>query len=68
MYEVIRWISMGLMWLATGLNVYAMVRCVRARKELEVQTKLMEAYIAHKMERGEWKCIEVEVSDTKGEN
>ena len=63
MYEVIRWISIVLMWLAVGMNLYAMVRCNRTYRHYKVLIKEVEAWIAYKKERGEWHCIEVEVSD-----
>lgn len=65
MYEVIRWISIGLMWLAVGMNLYAMVRCNRTYKQYRSLIKEVEAWVAYKKERGDWKCIEVEVSDER---
>ena len=48
MFEVIRWISIFLMWVAVGMNLYAMVRCLRTEKKLhrleECYTNAIETY------------------------
>lgn len=66
MFEVIRWISIVLMWLAVGMNLYAMVRCNRTYKQYNRMIEELKAWIAYKKEQGEWYSIEVEVSDGRG--
>ena len=39
MYEVIRWISLALLWVAMGVNVWTIIRNVRLHKLLEVEHK-----------------------------
>ena len=63
MIEVIRWISFVLMWIAVGMNLYAMYLSNRLRKYYELRLKEVEAWIAYKKEQGEWHSVEVEVSD-----
>ena len=53
MFEVIRWFSIVLMWIATGMNVYTFVRCNRTwkryekkEKELDVERKYFNTMIA----------------------
>lgn len=43
MYEVIRWISIVLMWLAVGMNIYAIYRLYRSRKRYEKRENELEA-------------------------
>jgi hypothetical protein len=43
MYEVIRWSSIVLMWIATGMNIYAMVRLNQSRKHYEKKEKQVDA-------------------------
>ena len=42
-YEIIRWFSMVLMWLATALNLYAFIRLKRVQRELENQVRIWKA-------------------------
>ena len=53
MYEVIRWVSIVLMWIAVGMNLWAMTRCNRAWKrcvkkenELDAEREYCTAMIA----------------------
>lgn len=53
MFEVIRWISIALMWIAVGMNLYAFTRgvrtwkrCERLEKQLEAENKYYTAMIA----------------------
>jgi hypothetical protein len=34
MYEVIRWFSIVLMWIAVAMNLYALTRCLQTEKKL----------------------------------
>jgi hypothetical protein len=45
MLEVIRWISLALMWAALGINVWSFIRCERVRKELKNSCAIMENLI-----------------------
>lgn len=66
MYEVIRWISIVLMWIAVAMNLWAMTRCNRTYKQYKLLITEVQAWIAYKKEKGDWHCIEVEVSDGRG--
>ena len=53
MFEVIRWASIIMCWIATGMNIYAMIRLNRCRKwyekknnELEAESKYYNTMIA----------------------
>lgn len=39
MFEVIRWISLAILWACIGLNVWTLVRTIRLNKRLEVERK-----------------------------
>ena len=43
MYEVIRWISLVMLWCACGLNIFAMIRLSRTQRELENQVRIWKA-------------------------
>lgn len=43
MFEIIRWISVALCWVAIGINIYAMVRLQRTRREPENQVRIWKA-------------------------
>jgi hypothetical protein len=49
MYEVIRWISLVMCWVATGMNIYAMIRLNRTRTQLELSRvrceEITQAYV-----------------------
>ena len=43
-YEIVRWISIGLCWIATALNVYGFVKNFRnSRKLSDLQKHYIEA-------------------------
>ena len=63
--KIIHNVSIAILWVCIATNLWCVWRLIRARKELEVQTELVKAWILHKKEQGEWKCIEVEVSDER---
>lgn len=41
--EITKWFSLALMWLATALNVYALVRMKRTQRELDNQVRIWKA-------------------------
>lgn len=45
--EIIRWISIGLMWFATGLNIYAMIRLNRTRERYEKKENELDAELKY---------------------
>lgn len=59
MLEVIKWISIVLMWGAVGLNLYAAYLQNRLRKYYEMRIKVLEARIAYEKEH----CVAVENPD-----
>jgi hypothetical protein len=40
--EVIRWISIVLMWIAVAMNLYALTRCLRTEKKLNREYEYLE--------------------------
>lgn len=46
MFEVIRWITLVILWGCIGLNVWTMVQNVRIRKRLEAERKYCVTMIA----------------------
>ena len=51
-YEIIRWFSMVLMWLATALNLYALIRLKRTQRELENQLRIWKARNKYEEDNG----------------
>lgn len=45
MYEVIRWITLGILWLCIALNVYTLISGVRLNKQLKRKCAIMEQII-----------------------
>ena len=63
MYEIIRWISLAMLWVALGLNIFSMVLNLRTRKRLKASCDIMQRLIK------EWeeKHNELEVEESKDE-
>jgi hypothetical protein len=45
MFEVIRWISIVLLWVAIAANIVSLIRCVRTNKKLKESCGVMERLI-----------------------
>lgn len=45
MLEVIRWISIALLWAAMAMNIVSLIRCVRLNKKLKESCAVMERLI-----------------------
>ena len=71
-YEVIRWITLAILWGCIALNVWTIVRNIRLHKRLGVERKYCTAMMSAcdnyiKARQKELKSIVEEVSDD-GEN
>lgn len=71
--EIIRWISIVLMWGATVLNVFALIKCVRTQKKIDELEELYKGAIqryesARKAYEDRLKMVLGDVSDEGSDN
>ena len=52
-YEILRWVSLVMLWVACGFNVYAMIRLKRTQRELELQLRIWKARNKYEEENGD---------------